>query len=246
VQFDLQSAGLETIPGELTRATIDEIRTASAANDVEIEALAGTYNMIDPDVSTRTAHHSRFLKHIVRAPDLGAGIVTICTGTRDPENMWKKHPDNETEDAWDDLVSALEPALEIAERHDVVLGIEPEPANVINTADRARRLIDVMGSENLGIIADPANLMAGDSSRSPEDVLSHAFDLLNDRIVLAHGKDLSAKGEFAPAGTGIVPWKHFLDLLRQADYEGSVILHSLTVSDIPLALQTLHDAGLPA
>jgi sugar phosphate isomerase/epimerase len=244
VQFDLESAGLATIPDELPRSTIEVIRAACVAHGVEISALSGTYNMIGPDLANRVANHARFLKHIKRAPELGTRIVTICTGTRDPQSMWRKHPNNQTDDAWNDLVAALAQALEVAERSGVVLGIEPEPANVINTADRARRLIEEMASRHLGIIADPANLLAGDPSKSPEEALSHVFDLLGDRIVLAHGKDISADGEFTPAGRGVVPWKLFLGLLRQVNYRGSLILHSLTVDDIPHALETLRDAEL--
>jgi sugar phosphate isomerase/epimerase len=243
VQFDLQSAGLATMPDGLPQHVIDTIRATAEVHDVKIAALAGTYNMIDPDLSVRDANHQRFLRHIESAPKLGSRFVTICTGTRDEQSMWAKHPDNQTDSAWSDLVDALTPALVAAQRHDVVLAVEPEPANVVNNSIRARRLLDDMQSDHLAIIADPANLVAGDPSRSPKDVLTHAFDLLGDRVVLAHAKDLDVDGEFSPAGTGVVPWSHFHDLLQKVNYQGAVILHSLTVSDIPHALQTLRSAG---
>jgi sugar phosphate isomerase/epimerase len=243
VQLDLASAGLATLPDDLPADTFDLITGTLAASGIEIAALAGTFNMIDPDLERRAANVKRMVGHIARAPMLGASVVTICTGTRDMDSMWKHHPDNATPEAWRDLVKTLTSLLEIAARHNVTLGIEPEPANVISNAALARKLLDDTGSANLGIIADPANLLAGDLESDPVDVLERAFDLLGDRLVLAHGKDLDSEGRFTPAGKGVVPWTRFRELLDDAGYNGALVLHSLTVDDIPYAIETLGHAG---
>ena len=56
---------------------------------------------------------------------LGTRLITLCTGTRDPNDMWRAHPDNDSESAWRDLTVAMQRAIEIAGRYDVFLGIEP-------------------------------------------------------------------------------------------------------------------------
>lgn len=245
VQFDLASAGLETLPESIPETTAADVLAAIKPHDISLSAVAGTFNMIDPDLSIRKDNLSRLLALIEFAPYIGAKVVTICTGTRDRESMWRHHPDNATGDAWADLLQTLAPALRAAEANGVVLGVEPEPANVISNAVLARRLIEEMGSGNLGIIADPANLAAGARETPVADVLDQAFDLLGDRIVLAHAKDLDEQGQFKPAGQGIVPWSQFRELLRLAGFDGSVICHSLGVEDIPLAIDTLRAARFP-
>ncbi|MEJ7838835.1 MAG: sugar phosphate isomerase/epimerase [Thermomicrobiales bacterium] len=245
VQFNLASIGLQTLPEEIPETARTEILEAVNSHDISLSALAGTFNMIDPDLSTRMDNLSRLLGLIEFAPYIGVEIVTICTGTRDSGSMWRHHPDNSTPEAWADLVEMLAPALRAAEANGVVLGVEPEPANVISNAALAKRLIEEMASENLGIIADPANLAAGAREVAVGDVLDQAFDLLGDRIVLAHAKDLDEHGRFRPAGQGIVPWAQFRELLRSAGFDGSVICHSLGVEDIPLAIDTLRDGGFP-
>ena len=62
--------------------------------------------------------------------------VTLCTGTRDRENMWQTHPDNRSHQAWADLLETMERALGIASQAGVTLAIEPEHANVVSDADR--------------------------------------------------------------------------------------------------------------
>jgi sugar phosphate isomerase/epimerase len=45
---------------------------------------------------------------------MGTSVITLCTGTRDPENMWRWHPENASSQAWSDLLSSMEAALRIA------------------------------------------------------------------------------------------------------------------------------------
>jgi sugar phosphate isomerase/epimerase len=63
---------------------------------------------------------------IAWAPRVGTDVVTVCTGSRDPESMWRKHPDNDTPEAWADLLVQIERAVQLAEEYGVTLGVEPE------------------------------------------------------------------------------------------------------------------------
>ena len=62
---------------------------------------------------------------------MGTSVITICTGSRDPDSMWRAHPDNNSAAAWRDLVVSMRQALEVAEEYEVTLAFEPEVANVI-------------------------------------------------------------------------------------------------------------------
>ena len=85
----------------------------------------------------------------------------------------------------------------------MLLGIEPELANVVNSAAAARRLIDEMKSDRLRIVLDPANLAeAGGAAASAAASSREAVDLLADRIVMAHAKDRAADGGVAHGGQG--------------------------------------------
>jgi sugar phosphate isomerase/epimerase len=97
-------------------------------------------------------------------PLMGAGVVTLCTGTRDPDNMWRAHSGNTDSSAWSDLRRSLDPLLEAAREAGIWLGVEPELANVVRDARTARRLLDEVGLDaSIGIILDPANLLAPDT-----------------------------------------------------------------------------------
>jgi sugar phosphate isomerase/epimerase len=98
---------------------------------------------------------------------MGTSLVTLCTGTRDPEDQWRHHPDNDTPEAWADLLTEMAKAAALAEQFHVDLGIEPEHANVVSSAARAARLLAEIPSPRLRIVLDPANLI---DDVAPQDV----------------------------------------------------------------------------
>ncbi len=239
VQFDFASAGVDPWTDEVPDDRVLAIRTAAEGAGVEIPVVSGTFNMAHPDPATRQAGLIGFERVVRAAPRLGASMVTLCTGTRSEESMWKWHADNATTEAWETMTATVRDALQIAHAHGVTLVVEPEPANVASGAARARELLDALGDDRLKIVLDPANVVLSDLSRPPVDVLRESFDLLGPDIVFAHAKDVSAEGEFCAAGTGVVPWEDYWRALDEVGYDGAVVFHTLTEADIPRALATL-------
>lgn len=230
VQFDLACVVGETLPAAVDAATLARVRDGFAARGLRLAALSGTYNMIDPDAGRRAAGLDGLKRVIAVAARLGCPLVTLCTGTRDPDDMWRRHPDNDRPEAFRDLVAAVKPAVAEAEAQGVTLGVEPEVSNTIDSAVKARRLLDEVGSARLKIVMDGANVFhAGDLARM-RAVLDEAFDLLGRDIVLAHAKDLDRDGEAGhlPAGTGVLDYPYYLGLLARSGFEGDLVLHALT------------------
>jgi sugar phosphate isomerase/epimerase len=229
VQLNLTSAGLPEVPGSLDDAQAAAIRREHEARGITIAAVSGTFNMIDPDLGRRRTNIERLGELIAGCAALGTSIVTLSTGTRDPDNMWRGHPDNTTPEAWRDLVASLSMVLPPAEQHGVTLAFEPEVSNVVDSGQKGRRLLDELRSPALKVVIDGANVFhAGELARMRE-VLDKTFALLGNDIVLAHAKDLSRDGEAGhhAAGQGVLDYPHYLALLDAAGYDGPLILHSL-------------------
>jgi sugar phosphate isomerase/epimerase len=233
VQFNMESVGLPSMPDWIDPETARRIREAASDSGITIMAVSGTFNMIHPDPHVRSTGLQRLEVLAESCGAIGSEIITFCTGTRDPENMWRRHPENDAADAWRDLIASMSVALDIAERHDLKLAFEPEPGNVVTTPERGRRLIEEMGSPRLGVVIDAANLAdEGDEDRLPA-VLEVAFELLSDRILFAHAKDRAHGGEVVPAGQGAVPWDRYIELLRKVNPEMALIMHGLDEADVP-------------
>jgi sugar phosphate isomerase/epimerase len=226
-------SGLPAMPDAISAETIEAVRAAAAESGIAIAALSGTFNMIHPNPAVREDGVRRLAVLAPAARAMGTRVVTVCTGTRDPDNQWQAHPDNGTLEAWRDLLASIEAALEIAETHDIDLGIEPELANVVSSAALARRLIDTAANQRLKIIFDAANLFEREALGDQRDIVSRALDLLADRIVIAHAKDRDADGGFAVAGQGVLDYGHYVSELRRVGFDGALIAHGLGAADAP-------------
>ena len=241
VQFSMTCAGLPALPDEIDPALADYIQAEMKRRGLAMSAVSGTFNMIDPDLTKRRKGLRRLSVLASVSKRMGTSIITLCTGTRDPTDMWHRHVDNDLPDAWSDLVSSMQQALRIAVDHQVTLAFEPEVANVVDSAVKARRLLDEMRSSWLRVVMDPANLFHSGTLSKMRETLDEAFELLGDQIVIAHAKDLSHDGEAGheAAGTGRLDYDQYLLLLRKASFDGPLILHSLSESQVDQSLSFL-------
>ena len=232
-QFNMACLGMPSMPETIAPALADEIAKASAASGVAIAAISGTYNMIHPDPTARADGLARLAAIIRVAPLMGTRLVTLCTGTRAAKDQWKYHPDNTSKEAWRDLLEEMGKAVVLAEESNVDLGIEPELANVVSSAEQARQLINELKSPRLRIVLDPANLFEVALPHESQSIVAQAVDLLGAHIAMAHAKDRRANGEIAAAGSGVIDFPHFVRCLRRAGFDGPLVTHGLSEREAP-------------
>ena len=236
----VESESIE-IPANIPAGLSVKVAQCARARGLEIVAVNGTYNMAHPDKAIRDEGGRRFLALIDQTAEMGAKYITICTGSRSAQSLWKRHPDNESEAAWLDMAEGMRAILPRAQKMGVTLLIETEASNTVFTPARARRLMDEMGSQNLRIVLDPANLFLPGMAKpeSVRPVLDDAFDRFGKDILLAHGKDIRAGADidFCAAGRGIVDFPYMLDRLWDLGFAGDMVLHGIyDESDMPRAL----------
>ena len=132
------------------------------------------------------------------------------------------------------MCATLEQVLPAAEAAGVTVAFEPEINNVASDAQKSRRLIDDMGSPNLKVVMDAANIFGEDDLPRMREVLDEAFDLLGDHVAIAHGKDLDHGGDAGhlAAGTGKLDYAHYVRLLCGLSFDVPVILHGLTEAQV--------------
>lgn len=241
VQFNLSCAGVEEIPDVIAPTLVATIRQEMAARGITMSAISGTFNMIHPDMAERQAGLRRLRTLAAACESLGTSVITLCTGTRNTESMWRSHPDNGSEDAWRDLVVSMHETAAIAEEYGVTMAFEPEVSNVIDSAQRARRLLDEIGSPYLKVVMDGANIFHQGELPHMTAILTEAFDLLGNDIALAHAKDLTEDGHAgnAAAGTGLLDYDLYVRLLHESGYTGALVLHGLSEAQTPGCIEFL-------
>ena len=222
--WNFAAIGRATLAQDVADDGFAAVRHAFDQADLGIPSVSGTFNMAHPDADHRSRMAARTVRLIGLVPELGADVVTLCTGTRDPVDMWRAHPDNTDPAAWSDLRRTLDPLLEAARDAGIRLGVEPEHANVVHDARAAARLLEELGPDApIGIILDPANLLTPQTVPRQSAILDEALDLLGERIIGVQAKDVVASG-YSAAGAGLM------------DYP-DVFTHLARVAPVPVIVQ---------
>jgi sugar phosphate isomerase/epimerase len=230
VQFNFECAGLPSMPKEVPAPVLAAIADSSRETKVRLAALSATFNMAHPGKEVRQEGLRRLPVVAEAAARLQIPLLTLCTGSRDRENIWRAHPENRSPQAWADLLETMEVAMQISGQAGIALAIEPEPGNVVSDARRAYALKEELrAGELLKIILDPANLLQ--AGRSQHDVLDEAFDLLGEDLAIAHAKDRDGDDQTCALGRGIVDFETFFGLLHSVGFTGPVIMHGFDESD---------------
>jgi sugar phosphate isomerase/epimerase len=232
------------IPPAINPAVINNIIKNANARNITIPAVNGTFNMAHPNGEVRLEGIRRMDGFARAARELGAGVISLCSGTRDETHLWTHHGDNHTEAAWRDMFDTMARAIEIAERYGLILAVETEYSNVVDTPQRARRMINELKSPRLKIVMDCANLFQPGTAykKNAASVMESAFAILGGDVVLAHGKDIAESDGivFCPTGEGIVDFGLFIKLLKRHGYEGDMILHGIyDEAKMPLGIETV-------
>lgn len=224
------SAHIE-IPAAVPDSAIEAIRAAVRKTGLSIGAINGTWNMAHPDKAVRDEAIGRMDGFLKAVSALGCPIVSLCSGTRSPEHLWHDDPANKTEAAWADMLDSMKRAAALAEKYGITLAIETEAGNIIDTPEKARRIMDEVGSDCLKMVLDAANLFHAGEAR-PDTMrprLDEAMEYFGRDVVLAHGKDIrpSEGISFCGTGFGIVDFPHMIRRLKELGFEGDMMLHGI-------------------
>lgn len=239
--YNFACSGLSSMPDDIPAGCAEEVAAAARRLGVRIVGLSATWNMAHPDPLVRRKGLERLATMAAKTHALGTRLITLCTGTRDPDDQWRYHPDNHTADAWRDMIMTMREAVAIADQYDLDLGIEPELANIVNNISMAEQLFSEIASPRMKLVLDPANLFEHASVGEVRSLVDDAMKKLGSKLAMAHAKDRNAAGNFVAAGTGIVDFDHFIRCLRDAGFEGPLVTHGLAADETPAVSEVLRD-----
>lgn len=248
IEAGYEPDGSLEIPPAVASSLLRDISRVSSRHGVKIAAINGTFNMAHRDNAVRTEGLRRFALLVQAADALNCRMITLCSGTRNTQSLWAPHPDNDLQEAWDDMFDCVVRCADIAQKYGIMLAVETEAANIIDTPEKARRLMDDAGCETVKMIMDGANLFhPGQAKReNVQAVLTHAFSVFGRDVVIAHGKDIrESEGiDFCGTGEGILDFPLFARLLKDNGYQGDMFLHGIYEEQkIPAAIAFMRDAA---
>lgn len=208
-------AGLTFDEETMTEGLAMHVKRVFAQNDLDLAVLGCYLNLAHPDPEKRKEIRSKYYANIRVAALCGAGVVGTETGA--PNAAYSYEPACHGDAALNAFLRGLEPVVAEAEKRGVTVAIEPVWTHIVWNADRARQVMDAMGSRNLRIIFDPVNLLSPENVDDRERVIGEAMDKLCDRIAVVHIKDYVRERDRlknVAAGTGEMDYSAILAFLK--------------------------------
>jgi sugar phosphate isomerase/epimerase len=230
-------AGITHIDVEgFNKAKAEEVRALSAKHGVSLTALGYYPNPLDPNPEVSKVAVNHLKKVIKAAAVLGLKNVNTFVG-RD----WTKSVDEN----WPRFLKVWRPIIELAEDHDIKIGIEncpmfftkdewPGGKNLLTTPVIWRRAFSDIDSKYFGLNYDPSHFIL--QQMDPLGPLKE----FQDKLFHLHAKDVKMKrdrlqrvGIFAHPlewhqpripGYGDIDWGEFMSAVMETTYRGPVCI----------------------
>ena len=192
------------------------IKELCAENKVDVAVLGCYLNSCNPNPEKHKEIVEKYKAHIRFASILGCGVVGTETGAVNEE--YKYEPANHSDEALQCFIDNLRPIVKYAEQFGVIVAIEPVWKHIVNTVERARKVLDAIDSPNLQIIFDPVNLLYVGNIDKQDEIIEKAFELLLKDIAVVHCKDYVVEGDelkSIAAGTGGLNYPLLLKKIKE-------------------------------
>jgi len=202
--------------GKLNPGMAREIREAFHKENIFISVLGCYINPVHPDEKTRREQLERFKEHIRFARDFGCSIVATETGSLNAD--WSYTPENGSPKAFEMIVESVAELVREAEKFGVIVCIEGVTTHTVSTPQLMKRVLDEVNSSNLQVLFDPVNLLDADNIDRQHEMISEAFELFGDRILVIHAKDLIIESNVkktVPVGKGMLDFQFLFKHIRE-------------------------------
>jgi sugar phosphate isomerase/epimerase len=268
VQLDLHFKDLDLSAGQITKEKAKLVSDTFRDHDLPISAISGYTNIVHPDPEHRKAN-VEYLKEIIRnARNFGSKYVISESGTFNPESEWDHDPHNRSEDAYEQVRTVLAELAQTAYDHGATFLLETYVNNVIGSVRETARVFNDIRTPGLELLMDPTNYFDSSNIDDQAGVLNEVFDVLGDRVRIAHAKDVKRAGddksekhadigdddalashtfrgvgeiELPAAGLGSLDYDLYLQRLSEQNPNVPLIIEHLDESDIPRAKQFVVD-----
>lgn len=177
-------------------------------HNLEVTALGVYANPIEPDDSEWEAHLDYFYEMMRIAHEMGIKVL-ITEGGHIHREGREDVGATMSEASWNRIIQFAQRLVGKAEEYDVVVAFEPYFLTQLSSAKRARDFIEIVNSDRIRIMLDPANIL-------PNNSLDEMFSQLKNYIVGVHAKDRKI-GVHAgvPAGQGDLDYARFVQLCKE-------------------------------
>jgi len=225
-------------PNGLMAGQADRVRAyrdALAARDVVIAEVGAWCNPLSKDEKTAKEAQDHIAERLTLADELGARTCVNIIGSWHASHWYGPDAGNFSEAFFDRAVEVYRKIIDRVKPQRTKMSFELMPYSFLDSAEEYMRFLKALDCEAAAVHFDPANcvncprLLYGNAA-----CFKGAIDLLGDRIVSVHLKDLALHAdppavhlEEVPIGTGSLDYPELLRNLAALPTDMPVMLEHL-------------------
>jgi len=209
-------------------------------------------NFLDPD-SEAVKNRIKEIRQCLQKGDImGLRCVVSLAGSKAPGNKaLLPHPYNYTDKAKAECREIFLRIVDGLDLNTTRYAIEPWCNGFFYLPDDINAFLKSVNDPRIGLHLDMMNMVSLQTYFHTTELINHTFDLLGDRIVSVHAKDirwdvshLMLKWDEVCAGEGVLDYDTFLSNLDKLDRDMTVYTeHWFTEEQWLKAIHCLHDAA---
>lgn len=253
---ELGVTGVPIDGGALVERGIDATLTPLRTRGLEVCQIgAFGFNPLSTDRDEVDVQTQLLRDLIPKAGETGGRFIVLGPGNYHPSGFGHYDPRNFETSARHAYADALRPMLDLADRHDVYLTIEPYLKGVVNGAEAFDEIRERADSDRLRCNLDPSSLYAGlHDFLDPGPLVTRTVDGLRGHIGLIHIKELAVQEGFhlkmglAPLAAGHTDWAAMLTAASRHVSEDAwvIVEHCASIDEARQHVAAIREAARAA
>ena len=227
----------------------DEILAAyGEANILPAELGAYRLNILQTDAARRQENLDEISRKLAYADAAGIRCCVIHGGSYEPEGWGTPNPDNQSERAFEDTVTAVQAILDRVQPKQAKLTLEPERWLLPDEPGVYLRLVEAIDRPGFGVHLDPVNIIASPKTFYDSGaLLKECFGTLGPHVLSCHTKDVVTVDRYpyhlieTYTGNGMLDHDVYLAELDRLDADVSLMIEHLTAEQLPKARDFLFE-----
>lgn len=231
------------VPPILNVDLTEEVKTALEKYGIKVAMMGAYFNPIHSNKTLVETTVENFKHHLKMAKFFGTDLVGTETGSYN-DDQWTWHENNDSDEAFFEVLRVFKDILPVAEESGVYLTIEPAYHHVISTPARLKRLVDALDSKNVRVIFDLFNLLHRGNTHEQHKLVDEMVTYFKDLIMIVHAKDFRlVDGELiqvAP-GRGEMDYDYLIKQLQTLNTVPDIVLEGVVGEDIAFSRAFIAD-----
>ncbi|EOZ95231.1 Xylose isomerase domain protein TIM barrel [Indibacter alkaliphilus LW1] len=198
---------------DASRETIQAYEAAAKEANIIIAEVGAWSNPISPDKSTAQAAFQKCVDSLQLAEDIGANCCVNIAGSNNRENWAGPHPDNFSEDTFDQIVETTRKIIDEVDPKRTFFTLEAMPWIFPENPDSYLKLLKAIDRKAFGVHLDPVNMMVSPAVfYKNSNLIKECFEKLGPHIKSCHAKDLILKERtYMPQFEEVIPGRGMMD-----------------------------------